>query len=323
MDKRFRILVTGATGFVGRHLVEQLRAQFGDSIAITLTSKEAESCDELGVVHALDVVDARAVADAVAAAQPTHVVHLSAISVPSDAGADPRAAWSVNTLGTLSVAEAILRSAPDACLIFASSGLVYGNKATQAAPFTEETLLAPSSDYAVTKASADLLLGAMQSRGLRSVRLRLFNHTGPGQSRLFVVPNFAAQIAQIEAGMKSPSIEVGRLTAVRDFVDVRDVVVAYASVIERSHELPSSPIINIATGRGYAIGEVLQKLLSLSKAQIKTESVGSHREGQPDHLIGDPSLAAKLLSWTPRYGLEESLREVLRYWRERVSSGVA
>jgi GDP-4-dehydro-6-deoxy-D-mannose reductase len=315
MSSELRILVTGASGFVGKHLVKQLRERFGAGIEIISTNKDAEQCPEIGVVHALDVTDDRAVADAVASTQPTHVVHLSGISAPSEANADPRAAWAVNTLGTLSVAEAILAHAPRARLVFASTGLVYGGGEVPELLFTETMPLAPASDYAVTKASADLMIGAMASRGLRAVRLRLFNHTGPGQSRQFVIPNFAAQIARIEAGLQEPTMHVGSLSATRDFVDVRDVVAAYIAAIERSAALPLSPIINIATGRGHTIGEILSKLVELSDASIEIEAAAGSLDGRLDRAVGNPALAASLLRWTPQYRLQETLSSVLDYWR--------
>ena len=143
MDRKLCVLVIGASGFVGKHLVKQLRSRFGGATQIVATNKDAELCPEIGAVQALDVTDDRAVEDAISSTQPTHVVHLSGMSAPSDADADPRTAWTVNTLGTLSVTEAILRRAPDACLVFASTGLVYGGAATSERPFTEDMPLAP------------------------------------------------------------------------------------------------------------------------------------------------------------------------------------
>jgi GDP-4-dehydro-6-deoxy-D-mannose reductase len=318
MSSELRILITGASGFVGKHLVKRLRARFGPGIEIIPTNKDAEQCSEIGQVLGLDVTDDRAVADAVVSVQPTHVVHLSGISAPSDAKADPRAAWAVNTLGTLSVVEAILSRAPESRLVFASTGLVYGGEGEPGRPFTESMPLAPGSDYAVTKAAADLMIGAMANRGLRAVRLRLFNHTGPGQSRQFVVPNFAAQIARIEAGLQAPKMQVGSLTATRDFVDVRDVVAAYVAAIAHSEALPLSPIINIATGRGHTIGEVLTKMMELSDAPIKIEAASGSPDRRPDRTVGDPARAASLLGWTPQYGLQETLGSVLDYWRTHV-----
>jgi GDP-4-dehydro-6-deoxy-D-mannose reductase len=315
MNAKARILITGSTGFVGVHLAQRINTHFGAAAEVFLTSKEAEVC-QLAAVQALDVTDERAVAEAVASIRPTHLVHLSAISAPADAGANPRLAWEVNTLGTRAVAEAIIRHAPDCRLVFASTGLIYGTGATVEQPFTEHSLLAPESEYAVTKAAADLLVGAMARRGLKSVRLRLFNHTGPGQSELFVVPSIAAQIARIEAGVQGPTVRVGRLDALRDFLDVRDVTAAYAAAIERSAELPANPIFNIASGKGYNIGYVLAELISLSYAKIDVVATSPPAPAAPDNLIGDGTAAAQLLSWTPRYELRETLESVLNYWRE-------
>jgi GDP-4-dehydro-6-deoxy-D-mannose reductase len=318
MNAKMRILITGSTGFVGMHLAQHIDAHFGAAAEVFLTSKEAEVC-QLGTVQALDVTDEKAVLEAVASIRPTHLVHLSAISAPAQAGSDPRLAWEVNTLGTRAVADAIVRHAPDCRLVFASTGLVYGAAATIEQPFTEDSPLAPESEYAVTKAAADLLVGAMARGGLKSVRLRLFNHTGPGQSELFAVPSFAAQIARIEAGIQAPTVRAGRLDALRDFLDVRDVTAAYVAVIEQSGHLPPNQILNVASGKGHDMGFVLTELISLSSAKIDvvTTSPAAPEGSAPDNLIGDPTAAARLLSWRPRYVLRDTLESVLNYWRGR------
>jgi GDP-4-dehydro-6-deoxy-D-mannose reductase len=117
-------------------------------------------------------------------------------------------------------------------------------------------------------------------------------------------------------------MQVGSLTGVRDFVDVRDVVGAYVAAIERSQQLPPSPIINIATGSGHTIGEILARLIALSAAKIEVEAAPPP-PGPPDHVVGDPSLAARLLGWIPRHGLQETLDSVLTYWRERTRAELA
>jgi GDP-4-dehydro-6-deoxy-D-mannose reductase len=275
MNAKGRILITGAAGFVGSHLAQRID---GAADEVFLTSKNAGVTPSGMPVQALDATDASAVADAVASIKPSHLVHLSGISSPAEAGSDPRLAWEVNTLGTRAVADAIVRHAPDCRLVFASTGLVYGGGATPERPFTEDAPLAPESEYAVTKAAADLLLGAMAHRGLKSIRLRLFNHTGPGQTERFVVPRISAHIASIEAGEQAPTIELGRLDALRDFLDVRDVTDAYLAAIARSEELPASSVFNIASGHGYTIEHVLAELLSLSSAKIACRRIPLLRE---------------------------------------------
>jgi len=314
------VLITGAAGFVGQALTAELRRRLpkGARLAPTdLHPRQGSAGEE--AIEGLDVSDAAAVAEAIGTVQPTHLIHLSGISAPSAAGVDPRRAWEINTLGTLSVAEAILRRAPNCRLIFAGTGLVYGSAADIGQRFTETSPLAPSSDYAVTKAAADLLIGAMAARGLRSVRLRLFNHTGPGQAEAFVVPRLAAQIARIEARLQSPELRVGNLEGVRDFLDVRDVVAAYASAVERSAVLEPDAVLNIASGKGRRIRAILQQLLELSPAGPSIAISAEVSEGAPDVSIGDPSLAERLLEWRPRYELRETLESVLAFWRGRVA----
>jgi GDP-4-dehydro-6-deoxy-D-mannose reductase len=315
-----RVLVTGATGFVGQHLIGELPRQLPEGARIVATGFDPRiGADAAGAVQMLDVTDATAVAEAIGAVRPTHVIHLSGISAPSEAGVDPRRAWEINTLGTLAVADGILRRAPNCCLIFAGTGLVYGAAADAGHRFSEISPLAPTSDYAVTKAAADLLIGAMATRGLRSVRLRLFNHTGPGQTEAFVVPRLAAQIARVEAGLQPPQLRVGNLEGVRDFLHVRDVVTAYALAVTRSPALSPDTILNIASGEGYRIRTILQQLLELSPAGPSIAISAAMTEGPPDISVGDPTLAERLLEWRPRYELRETLESVLAFWRARVA----
>jgi GDP-4-dehydro-6-deoxy-D-mannose reductase len=317
MNRDSCILITGSNGFVGRHLTAALNERFGPGCRIVATGRHEDGPSAGKDVVPLDVTDDPAVDAAIADAQPTHVIHLSAISSPNDATADPRMAWAVNTLGTLSVAEAILRHVPDCRLLFASTGLVYGNSLPLSEPFTETSQLAPTSEYAVTKTAADLLIGAMANKGLRSTRLRLFNHTGPGQSELFVVPRFAAQIARIEKGLQPPIMQVGNLEALRDMMDVRDVVEAYILAIEQSDNLEPAGVLNISTGKAHNIGEMLSILLGFSSASISIKSLQGVAAGGADQLVGDPTLAGRLLKWRARHELRETLKSVLDYFRER------
>ena len=208
-----RVLVTGAEGFVGRHL---LRALPPGTQALT---------------PGFDVTDPAATAAALEHARPDAVIHLAAIAAPMDARRDPARAWAVNLHGTLTLARAILDQAPRALLLFAGTADAYGASFRPGTPLDETAALAPQNTYGATKAAADLALGAMVADGLRLVRARPFNHTGPGQTDAYVVPAFAHQAARIAAGHQPPVMHVGALHPERDFLDVRDVVAAYAAIL--------------------------------------------------------------------------------------------
>ncbi len=296
------ILVTGASGFVGGHLVTELRRRF-----------PAATLDE----YAVDVTDAHAVAEHLAQVRPSAVIHLAAIAAPLDAGRDPDAAWRVNLGGTLNLARACL--AQSATLLFASTADAYGASFVSGRPLDETALLAPLNTYGATKAAADLALGAMVAEGLRAVRLRPFNHTGPGQSDSFAVPAFARQIARIEAGQQRPVIEVGALDAARDFLDVRDVCAAYVTALDRAESLPPGCILNLASGKPRRIGDVLQDLLRVAgvSAEIRVDPTRLRTSGI-SAAVGNASLAARLLDWTPRIEWEQTMADVLADWRRRV-----
>jgi len=180
-----RILVTDATGFVGRHLLPALGAAFPDATI---------------AAHHFDVTDKGAVNDSVRDASPDTCIHLAGITNVAAARNDPDLAWRVNLLGTPNLGRAVLTLAPSCRFVFASSAEVYGDSFRSGYKLDETAPLAPMNGYAATKAAADLALGAMSHEGLRVVRPRLFNHTRPGQSDAFVAPAFARQIARIESG---------------------------------------------------------------------------------------------------------------------------
>ena len=219
-----RVLVTGAEGFVGSWLLAELSSHLPAGATVLATGHHVTA----RVTRALDVTDRAGVEDLVHDFRPTCVVHLAAISSLDRARAHGRDTWNVNLFGTLNLAEAVLQHAPEARFLFASSSEVYGGSFNDVGGVADETtLLDPRNPYAATKAAADLMLGQMASAGLRSVRLRLFNHTGPGQSTAFAVPAFAAQVAAIERGLQPPVLKAGNVDARRDLLDVRDVVAAY------------------------------------------------------------------------------------------------
>lgn len=310
-----RVLLTGGTGFVGRHLSNALRQL--PSVEVVATSKVdhlVSSPDES--ILPLDITDREHVRSVIEQCHPTHIVNLAAMAAASSAEADPQSAWKVHVAGTLNVAHAVQEVCPNSCLIHVSSGLVYGAGDGSDKTLSEESILFPIDDYAVTKAAADLALGALARRGLRVLRMRPFNHTGPGQNEAFVVANFAAQIAKIEAGLADPIIRVGNLETERDFLDVRDVVRAYCLAIARSDQVPSGAIFNIASGVPRKIRSILDALINLSGCPITVEvDAARMRSADLPRIVGDASRARRDLAWSPTFSFEQTLRDILVSFR--------
>lgn len=316
-----RVLITGARGFVGPYVFDALHSVCGSDISVIATSKDGGSHPVLGQIEALDVTDKVAVQDAIVRHRPTHVVHLAAVAALGAARADPENTWRIHVQGALNVAHAILEKAPECWLLHVGSGLVYGESAKAGLPLDESALLAPVDDYAVTKAAADLALGALSRHGLKCIRLRPFNHTGPGQTEAFAVPAFAMQIARIEAGLAPPVIRVGNLDAERDFLDVRDVAGAYAVAAAKSPAMESGTILNISSGKARRMRDMLEKLLSFSHAAITVEQdAGRMRPSDLPRSVGKPERAWQLLGWKPKYAIEQTLADVLADCRKRVAT---
>lgn len=299
-----RVLVTGSGGFVGRHMMRTLTEAFPDAVLDAA---------------AFDVTDPAGIEAAVAGARPDVLVHLAAIAAIPAARADPGRAWNVNLHGTLALGRALMAQAPDCLMLFASSSDIYGGSFRQGTPLAEDALPQPLNTYAATKAAADLALGAMAAEGLRVVRVRAFNHTGPGQAPGFVVPAFAEQVARIAAGLQPPVMRVGALEPMRDFLDVRDVCAAYAACLLHADALPPGTILNLASGQPRRVGDVLQALLDAAgvQAEVQTDA-GRLRPTDIAVAVGDAGLAKRLLGWAPSIPWTQTIGDVLADWKARV-----
>jgi GDP-4-dehydro-6-deoxy-D-mannose reductase len=273
------------------------------------------------VTNPVDLCDGEAVTTFVAAAQPDACIHLAAIATLAAARLDEDRAWDVNLHGSLRLAHALLRYAPDCQMLFVSSADAYGGAGPSNAPIDEDAPLAPKNIYAATKIAADLALGAMAGQGLRVVRLRPFNHTGPGQSAELVIPAFARQIALITAGRQAPVLEVGNLDTWRDFLDVRDVCTAYMACIDRRATLPPGLIVNIGSGESRRIGDVLAEMMAMAgiAAEVRTEASRT-RANDIERTIADTARARALLGWAPKLPWSRTLSDVLDDWRARIGT---
>ena len=296
-----RILVTGAGGFVGTVLTAKLRG-----------------LEHAVVPFSADLRDEAAIHKAVEAATPDAVIHLAAIAAPREASKAPEQAWRINLMGTFHLARAVLRHAPAARFVWAGSSEAYGATFNHTRGLVQETsALQPLSAYGATKAAADLMLGQLAREGLDLVRFRPFNHTGAGQSPLYVVPAFAQQIAAIEAGRQDPVVRVGNLEAKRDFLDVRDIADAYAEAATRD-EVQAGEAYNLARGNPVQIRDLLDLLTGLSAVPIRVE-IDRDRYVANDVAIasGDPEKARRAFGWQARIPIEETVKEVLEYWRRQ------
>ena len=303
-----RILVTGLGGFAGRHLQRAAAEILPDAELLPL------GCD---------ITDAAAVSARVGALRPDGCIHLAAIAAIAVAGSDPARAWQVNLHGTLGLAEALSRHVPEAVLVHVSSGDAYGASFAGGRALDEGAPLAPINVYGATKAAADLALGALPGPGapggLHVIRLRPFNHAGPGQSDDFALPAFARQIARIAAGQQPPVLRVGNLDPERDFLDVRDVARAYALALARARDLPNRSILNLASGTPRRIGTLLSELIARSGIAIAVEPDPARmRPSDIPRALGDAARAEALLGWRPLLPWRQTLDDVLADWKSRV-----
>lgn len=300
------VLVTGARGFVGRHLMAELGRSFAGAV---LHPAEFDVTDPDGAVEAVERL------------RPDACVHLAAVAAISAARQDPEHAWAVNLGGTLRLARAIRAAAPDCVLVFASSADAYGASFRAGTALDEGAPLAPLNTYGATKAAADLALGAVAAEGLRVVRLRPFNHTGPGQSADFVVPAFARQLARIAAGRQEPVMRVGALDPERDFLDVRDVCAGYAAAIARAESLAPGTILNLASGTPRRVGDVLDGLMTAFRIRPRVETdLARLRATDIPRACGDSLRAREVLGWAPAIPWDRTLRDVAEDWTARVAA---
>lgn len=314
-----RLLLTGASGFAAGHLLPALRAAFPGA-ALHAASRRGPVAGA-DATHALDLLDGDGLRAAVAAIRPDAVVHLAAQAAVAASFDDPGRTWRINLLGTLALAEAVRAEAPGAVFVLASSAEAYGLSFRAGVPLAEDAPFAPANPYAASKAAVDLAVGEMALRGLRAVRLRPFNHTGPGQGEGFVVAAFARQVARIEAGLQEPVLRVGALDRWRDFLDVADVCRGYVAAVARSGALPPGVAINLASGAPRRVGDILDALLDLAglRGRVAVEEEASRlRPTDVERTAGDASRARDLLDWRPEVPFARTLEAVLDDWRRRV-----
>ena len=311
-----RVLITGAGGFVGRHLTAALRSRGHDVV----TSDPAPRDDDESTLP-LDVTDPLGVRGAVELAQPDAIAHLAAQAFVPASLADPERTFEINARGTLHVLDAARAIAehggPPPRVLVVSSGDVYGAQPREALPLRETTAPLPRSPYAASKVAAEALaLAYACSYGVDAVVTRAFNHIGPGQDERFAAVAFALQIARAAAG-GGPRVLVGNLNASRDFLDVRDVCEAYALLLEGGGA--AGEIYNVASGTATTMREILRRLVEIARVPVEVrEDPERLRPADVPVSVGDASKLREATGWTPRIPLAAALRAVYDDARERV-----
>lgn len=316
-----RILITGITGFVGHHLAAELRSHHQDAEIWGLTWGEYDpetlerAAPGIRLIEG-NLVDGASVKPILDAAKPDLIYHLAAASSVARSWGSAARSLEINAMGTAHLFDAVLESGLDPVVVVSSTAEIYGRIDDTSAPLTEDTPFAPISPYGTSKVAQDLLTAQYHTgRGLDTIRLRFFHLTGPGRPPHFVASSFARQIARMEAGIAPPTLGVGNLESIRDFTDVRDAVRACRLIADRRH---AGGVFHVCTGRPVPITEIVGHLLEMSRCEIEVEVNGDLvRPSDIPWLVGDPSRIEAATGWRAEIPLEQTLRDLLDWWRAR------
>lgn len=313
-----RALVTGAGGFVGGHLIAHLLGNTDWQVYCATRAVPRNVMDSARVRWlACDLRDARQTGELVARVAPGFAFHLAAQSNVQQAFKDPEGTFVTNVVGQLNLLNALRSSSPHARILVACSSEQYGLARPEDIPIDEDTPFRPNNPYAVSKIAQDAL--AVQhflSWGQQTIRVRAFNHIGPGQTDSFVASAFARQVARIEAGLQEPVLYVGNLEAERDFTDVRDMVKAYLLAISRGEP---GEVYNIGSGKTRTIQSLLDALLASSKVPVEVrQDPARMRPSDIPVLLCDASRFQQRTAWAPAIPFEQTIQDILDYWREQV-----
>jgi len=303
------VLITGATGFAGGHLVESLAGS--NRLVGWGRGTPRTEIAQLVEWQVVDLLDRARVQSAIASLRPATIFHLAGAPQVAESWRDTTKPLAGNVLATSHLLDAIRRTGLSCRVLVTGSSTVYAPSDT---PITEEDAIAPGSPYALSKlAQEQLAKRAAADDGLDVVIVRPFNHTGPRQPPAFVAPSMARQIALIEMGDVEPVIRVGNLEARRDFTDVRDVVRAYASLATQGKR---GEIYNVGSGVGRSIQSLLDALTSRARVEVRVEVDPERlRPAETMALVADTSRLRERTGWKPQISFESMLDSLLDYWR--------
>jgi GDP-4-dehydro-6-deoxy-D-mannose reductase len=316
-----RVLITGISGFVGGHLANHIATQHPSAVIHGTVFTSALKHD-FAHCHQVDLRDESAVYRLIKEIQPEYIYHLAAQAFVPRSFSHPWETIESNVRSQLNLTTACIQAGIAPRMLAVSSAEVYGVVGPGQVPMSEELPLRPSSPYSVSKVTQDMLaLQYHTSHNLPIMRARPFNHFGPGQNARFVAPAFAMQIAKIEAGSQPPVIEVGDLSAKRDFTDVRDIVAAYRLILEQG---TPGQVYNVASGKAYTIRALLDVLIAQvgQKIEIRVDKARLRPVDIPI-LLGDTSRLQEETGWSPTISFEQSLADILNDCRKRIEEAAS
>ncbi len=309
-----KALVIGGGGFVGPYLVRHLTDDLGYEVTVTKTVKETLTMDN-ATVRNLDILDMEQIRTLLEEEKADYLFHLAAQSSVAYSWKNPTLTVDVNIKGCINLLEAIRLVDKKPRVLLIGSGEEYGHIKKDECPIIEDNVVRPGNIYAATK-SCQNMLGRIYSDAynLDIMMVRAFNHIGPNQTPMFVVADFCKQVADIEKGKQEPVINVGNLSAKRDFTDVRDVVKAYAKLVAGGKR---GETYNVGTGHAVAIQDILNKIISMSDKDIEVKvDPGKLRPVDVPIIEPDISKIKREVGWEPLIPLEQTLRETLEHWRK-------
>jgi GDP-4-dehydro-6-deoxy-D-mannose reductase len=305
-------LVIGAAGFVGKYLIKEINANKIDVYATKLPHERLENIE--AKIYDLDIMDKEAIIALFLEIQPDYIFHLAAQSSVGLAWKNPTLTVDVNIKGSINVMDAVRELFYKPRVLLIGSGEEYGHIQPGETPIAETNLLRPGNIYAATKACQNMI-GNIYSKAydMELMMVRAFNHIGPEQAPMFVVSDFCKQVAEIEKGMREPVMMVGNLAAKRDFTDVRDVVKAYVSLVQKGEP---GETYNVGSGNAQEIRQVLDLIISLSDKEIRVEiDPNKIRPVDVPIIEADITKINRLTGWKPEIPLEQTIQETLNYWR--------
>lgn len=311
-----KALIIGAAGFVGSYLSRYLYEECG--MEVYVTKLPYQRIEEQKVKeYDLNILEEDEIVSLLFEVRPDYIFHLAAQSSVGTAWKDPGLTIDINIKGSVNVMDAVRELYYKPRILLIGSGEEYGHIRPGEIPIDEETTIRPGNIYAATKACQNML-GSIyaQAYDMEIMMVRAFNHIGPAQAPIFVVSDFCKQVAEIEKGMREPVIYVGNLSSMRDFTDVRDVVRAYALLMECGK---SGETYNVGSGNAVTIREVLDLIISLSDKNIEVK-IDNNKIRPVDVPIieADITKINELTGWKPEIPLRQTIKETLDYWRERV-----